>query len=106
LPSVDSIGVKVAKLKTSAQRCRQEVLVEFECTTFGSTGDVLSRLPGLNDRYTVELTTLETRRLKADMAEVFKILRGFKGIDEVKKSKKGWDVQEGMIGNCLKNVLI
>jgi len=32
---------------------------------------------------TVGLTTLETRRLRADMVEVYKILRGFEGTDEV-----------------------
>jgi len=88
LSSVDGIGAEVAKLNIFAQRCRQEVLVEFECTTFGSTRDVLSRLPGLNHRYTVELTALETRRLRADMVEVYKILRGFEGTDEVKKIQK------------------
>jgi len=30
------------------------------------------------------LSTLETRRLRADMIEVYKILRGFEGTDEVK----------------------
>ena len=28
------------------------------------------------------LTSLETRRSRADMLEVFKILRGFEGVDE------------------------
>jgi len=32
----------------------------------------------------VGLTTLETRRLRADMIEVYTILRGFGGTDEVK----------------------
>jgi len=32
----------------------------------------------------VGLTTLETRRLRADMIEVYTILGGFEGIDEVK----------------------
>jgi len=40
------------------------------------------------------------------MIEVYKILGGFEETDEVKKSKEGWDVQEVMIGNCLKSVLI
>jgi len=31
----------------------------------------------------VGLTTLETRKLRADMVEVYKILRGFEGTDEV-----------------------
>jgi len=31
----------------------------------------------------VGLTTLETRRLRADMIEVYKMLRGFEGTDEV-----------------------
>ena len=30
----------------------------------------------------VGLTTLECRRLRADLIEVFKILRGFEGIEE------------------------
>jgi len=59
---------------------------------------------------TVGLTTLETRRLRlrADKAEVYEILRGFEKTDEVKKIQRslGWDVQQGMIGNCLKRVLI
>jgi len=54
----------------------------------------------------VALTTLETRRLRADMIEVYTILRGFERTDEVKFSKEEWDVQEGMTGNCLKSVLI
>jgi len=32
----------------------------------------------------VGLTTLETRRLRADMIKVYKILRGFEGTEEVK----------------------
>jgi len=32
----------------------------------------------------VGLTTLETRRLGADMVEFYKILRGFEGANEVK----------------------
>jgi len=38
---------------------------------------------------TLGLTTLETRRLRADMIEVFKVLGGFEGTDEVKYSQKG-----------------
>jgi len=30
------------------------------------------------------LTTLQTRRLRADMVEAYNILRGFKGTDELK----------------------
>jgi len=36
----------------------------------------------------VGLTTLETQRLRADIAEVYKILRGFIGTDEVKNKIK------------------
>jgi len=32
------------------------------------------------------LTTLETRKLRADMIENYKMLRGFEGADEVKKN--------------------
>jgi len=47
---------------------------------------------------TVGRTTLETRRLKADMIEVYKILRGFERTDEVKtKSREVCELQEGMI---------
>jgi len=52
----------------------------------------------------VGLTTLETRRLRADMVEVYKML--IEGTDEVKKSKEGWNVEECIIGNCIKSVLI
>jgi len=37
----------------------------------------------------VSLSTLETRRLRADMIEVDKILRGLEGTDEVKKIREG-----------------
>jgi len=33
-------------------------------------------------------TTLETRRLRVDMVEVYKIVRGFQGTDEVKFFQK------------------
>jgi len=33
---------------------------------------------------TTRLTTLETRRLRADMLKVYKILKGFEGTDELK----------------------
>jgi len=36
------------------------------------------------------------------MGEVYKILKGFERTDELKKSKEGCDVQEGITGNCLK----
>jgi len=49
---------------------------------------------------TVGLTTLETRRLRADKVEVHKILRGFEGTEEVKCFQEGWKLQEGMILNC------
>ena len=38
--------------------------------------DYLSRLKGMR------LTTLETRRLRADLIEVFKIVKGFEGLRE------------------------
>jgi len=38
---------------------------------------------------TIELTTLKTRRLSADVVEVYKILRGLEGTYEVKKSEEG-----------------
>jgi len=31
------------------------------------------------------------------MIEDYKILRGFEGTDEVRFSKEGWELQEGMI---------
>jgi len=40
------------------------------------------------------------------MVEVYKMLRGFEGTDEITNFQKWWDVLEGMIRNCLKNVLI
>jgi len=54
----------------------------------------------------VGLTTLETRRLRADMIEVYKILRGFEGTDESNFSKEEWDARKGVIRNCLKNGFI
>jgi len=48
---------------------------------------------------TTGLTTLETRRLGADMLEVYNILRGFEGTDEIKfvGRRVGSRLQEGMI---------
>jgi len=45
------------------------------------------------------MTTLETRRIRADMLEVYKILKGFEGTDELKffQRKVGSRLQEGMI---------
>jgi len=59
----------------------------------------------------VGLTTLETRRLRADMIEVYTILRSFRVTDVVKFFQGGvginpWDAQEVMIGNYFKSVLI
>jgi len=52
------------------------------------------------ERYrTTGLTSLETRRLRADMLEVYKILKGFEGTDEMKffQRRVGSRLQEGMI---------
>jgi len=40
------------------------------------------------------------------MIKVYKILWGSEGTDEVTFFKRGVEVQEGMIGNCLKSVFI
>jgi len=43
----------------------------------------------------VGLTTLETRKLKADMVEVYKILRGFELTDEVNISHRMVEFNRG-----------
>ena len=61
-----------------------------------STRRVIKLIPGLRDlRYEEQLkkcglTTLETRRLRGDQIEVFKILNGYENIDSIifSKSKK------------------
>jgi len=55
---------------------------------------------------TVGLTTLETRRLRADIVEVYKILRGFEGTNEVNKIHKRVACTRGHDWNLFKNVLI
>jgi len=45
----------------------------------------------------VWLTSLETRRIRADMIEVYKIARGFEGTQEVTLSKEGCELPEVMI---------
>jgi len=54
----------------------------------------------------VGLTTLETRRLRADMIEVYRILRGFEEQMRHAFSKEGWKLPEGMIFNCSRSELI
>jgi len=42
-------------------------------------------------------TTLETKRLRADMLEVYKILKGFEGTDEMKLFQRRVGSTIGMI---------
>jgi len=43
----------------------------------------------------VGLTTLETRRIRADMVEVYKIIRGFEEKDEVKRVQRRVECTRG-----------
>ena len=57
------------------------------CSTFDALMPISKLIPGLRDlRYEERLkecglTTLETRRLRGDQIEVFKILNGYENID-------------------------
>ena len=51
----------------------------------------------------VGLTTLETRRERADLLEVYKILNGLEGVNEKDFLSVTTEKVEGMHLNCLKN---
>ena len=76
--------------------CSTQALVMLQKSQDGDTDEFI--LPGLRDLTYEErlnecgLTTLETRRLRGDQIEVFKILNGYENIDsniffEIKESK-------------------
>jgi hypothetical protein len=50
----------------------------------------------------VGLTTLECRRLRTDLIEVFKILKGFEGIEEKRFLRNIYPILGVILCNCIK----
>jgi len=70
-------------------------------------GYVISGGMSYEDRLSVVgLSTLETRRLRADMIKVYKILRGFEGTAVVKFFQRGVGCTRGHDWKLFKSVLI